>query len=302
MAALTPPQNGGAIYSGTRAVIDNTSFVNAVADSAVAWMSSQNFYSFAVVGGAVYTVSDMEVSGSSFDSCRARSSGGALFSLRSLTVTSSTFRNTTSGSFGGVGAVGNFAATPGDVVVIRVSVDGAAATLDGGAFYSENNIYVSESNFTATTAGRNGGAIFGYRLSDRGPVPGEVVVERSRFTSTRAVKSGGAVFSSGIRASVTDSVFTNTSAQVRETGQDAAAQDLAGTDCSPNPSLKQTSAHPNYWLLTSQIGGAVYGAKTVSATRSTFVATFADFVRARSPRLIRCSCVTMSQPSSSPLF
>lgn len=201
-----------------------------------------NFYSFAVVGGAVYTNGDLEVYGCDFSSCRASSSGGALFAHRTLTVTNSTFRNTSSGSFGGAGAVGNFLATPGDIVLIGVSVEGSTATLDGGAFYSENNIYVADSNFTSVSAGRNGGAIFGYRQSDKGPTPGEVVVERCMFDGAHAAKNGGGIYSSGIRASVTECRFHNTSAQVlcaaagpqmRMSDALLAGCDLHGCGCAP---------------------------------------------------------------------
>lgn len=83
--------------------------------------------------------------------------------MRSLFVTDSVFVNSTSGSFGGVGAVGNYQGTPGDIIVARTVVTDARADIDGGAFFSENNLYVTDSTFERVSARRSGGAVFSYR-------------------------------------------------------------------------------------------------------------------------------------------
>lgn len=83
--------------------------------------------------------------------------------MRSLVVSDSVFVNSTSGSFGGTGAAGNFVATPGDIIVTRTSVTDSHAAIDGGAFFSENNLYVTDSTFLRVSASRSGGAVFSYR-------------------------------------------------------------------------------------------------------------------------------------------
>lgn len=143
--------------------VTRCSFTNCVAQNAVAWMATRNFYSFLILGGAICSSLDMVVQSSVFRHCHASAAGGALFSMRSLSVSDSSFFNTSSGSFGGTGAAGNFQATPGDITVNRTNVTLSSAALDGGAFFAENNLFIQESRFLDVSADRSGGALFSYR-------------------------------------------------------------------------------------------------------------------------------------------
>lgn len=183
------------------ALVTNTVFTNCRAQNAMAWMANRNFCasprgldaacdahphphprprlahritaaflrrpdladSYLILGGAIACSNDINVTSSTFRGCSASSAGGSLFSMRSLIISDCVFENSTSGSFGGAGAIGNFKATPGVLSVARTRVVDTHADIDGGAFFSENDIDVAYSTFTRVSAGRNGGAVFGYR-------------------------------------------------------------------------------------------------------------------------------------------
>lgn len=202
------PQNGGAI-AGDVLYIAGSRFASTSCGSPISWMMTGISLSTIGAGGAVYSVLDLTVVNSTFDTAHADQSGGAICAVRGLTVLSSDFRNCSAGFFGGVLSVLNVALTPGPLVVRGSRVSGSYAALDGGAIYSENPVLVEGTTFEDCAAGRNGGAICS--RSDRDLQAADLVIRGSAFINTASGEAGGAVFGSGSQTAVSQSLFRNSS-------------------------------------------------------------------------------------------
>lgn len=273
---------GSAIFGGVSAPggqtpvsIRGCRFRNCVARSSIAWIGNRNFYSFIVVGGAVVSSLDVAVADSAFQDCSASSAGGAIYSLRSLTILRCAFFNTSSGSFGGVAAASNFLATPGNVAVTNSSVRLSRAELDGGAFYSENDVVVHGCTFEDVSASRSGGAVFSYRQAGRGPGGGVVAVSDSTFTNVSAGKLGGAVFGSGERTEVSGCTFRNTGAQL---GGAVFGSNFTGVEAS------------RFFGTRSAFGGGAVKGAVVRLSACLFDTTSTGLARSAHARALTCAC------------
>lgn len=212
--AYQPTQNGGTL-SGDSLTIVNCTFRDSVAGGRASWMMTGVSASPLGSGGAVFCQIHCAAYNSTFINTHADQSGGAFCTLRGLTLESTTFVNSSAGFFGGAVSVMQVNLSPESLVVSNTTVRGAYATLDGGAFYSESAVFVRDSVFEDTSAGRTGGAICG--RSSRNASGPDVIVIGSDFRGASSAEAGGAVFAAGPVTEIVDCDFTNVSSQLVRT-------------------------------------------------------------------------------------
>ena len=184
-----------------------------------------------VNGGAIYSEpGHVTISGSYFTDNRAGAEGGAVFvedavDGEGVTVTNSNFTGNSEAegaaiSVNGVsaaiitvtdsefvdndGTYGAITIDNGSVELTNVLMDGNNNTTgEGGAVYAEENLTVTNSEFTNnSSADDTGGAIYNY---------GDTIVIGSLFSGNVADGDGGAIFNEGGSLEVASSQFTNNS-------------------------------------------------------------------------------------------
>ena len=156
---------GGAIYNGVNKplTIINSSFNNNEADD-------EN-------GGAIYSVGDICLENSLFNSNHANEDGGAICSKNSVYINNCTFKDNCADNSGG--AIYTY------YTIINNSLfDSNKADNDGGAINAINNAQLKNDIFTRNTA-KNGGASYAYVLNS----------DNSTFKDNKA-DNGGAIYAS----------------------------------------------------------------------------------------------------------
>ncbi len=261
-------QNGGAIY------IYNPNVTVAI--------DSQFFYNAATNGdgGAIYSGSDLSLSGALFHNNTAMMNGGAVFAGQALTVMGGVFTsNTASGDGGAIYSSG------------ALSLSGTefydnTATMNGGAVFANRDLTVTDSKFEDNTAS-NGGAVFAhgkeytasvsnsqfyYNEATNSDGGGGAIYSYSTLELTDAAfegnttsGSGGAVFATG-NLTVTTSTFGSASDDARgNTAKDGGAIHAHGREYTATITDSQF-----YHNRATNNGGAVFSYATLDLNGATF--------------------------------
>jgi predicted outer membrane repeat protein len=207
--------NGGAIFAGEwspgAVVITGSFFTENIAST---------------TGGAIYVMAPLFVTDGFFTDNIASSSGGAIYAMDSVSVSEGEFTGNEA-DYGG-GAIHADSGTATTVVRSTFSANKATAAGSGGGAILADELFVSNSTFTANTAKESGGAISAT----------DAVFTAVDFTKNRA-GTGGAVALRSLDATPWRSnTFTKNVATTRAYG-DSAAGAIIIADCS----------HSNAWRL-----------------------------------------------------
>ena len=201
---------GGAIYNKGLLTISNSSFR----------------YNYAMYGGAIYNyINNLTITDTLFANNRAGDDGGAVYSLGSLAITNSVFEDNEAFESGGAvltergtisinqsrftnntakhgGAINNC----GSLLLADSVLDSNNAVGDwstGGAVYNFDNMTITNSTISNSSAGSSGGAVYN--------VMGSLRMTMSNLSSNTA-ESGGAAYNWMGFLSIEDNVFEENSA------------------------------------------------------------------------------------------
>ncbi len=205
--------NGGAIFAGEwspgAVVITGSFFTENIASTS---------------GGAIYVMAPLFVTDGLFTDNIASGSGGAIYAMDSVSVSEGEFTGNEADSGGGaIYANGGTATT---VVRSTFSANKSAGSI-GGAILADE-VFASNSTFTANTAREFGGAIFA----------ADALFTAVDFTKNRAGTGGAVALGSLGSTSWRSNTFTKNVATTRAYG-DSAVGALSIFDCS----------HSNAWRL-----------------------------------------------------
>ena len=187
----TATDNGGAIYSEPGHVtISGSTFTDNRAGAQGGAVHVED-----AVDGEGVTVTNSNFTGNSEAEGAAISVDG-VDSAAIITVTDSEFVNND-------GMYGAITIDDGSVELTNVLMDGNNNTTgEGGAVYAEEDLTITDSEFTNNSADETGGAIYNY---------GDTIVIGSLFSGNVADGNGGAIFNEEGSLVVTRSQFTNNS-------------------------------------------------------------------------------------------
>ena len=146
----------------------------------------------------------LDVLDSDFDANTAGRYGGAIHSLDDVTIAGSTFTDNTAFNQGGA----LFLTTSGTLEVSDTTFDGNSATTtgaDGGALFLQGDTVIDTCSFTDNVVADDGGAMF----IEAGPV---VSITDSDFDGNTASSSGGAILNDASTTTITGCSFTNNGA------------------------------------------------------------------------------------------
>lgn len=226
---------GGAIYNGNSALVNNCSFVDNSAEYAGA------------IKNAYY--STLTVNGSTFENNTAGIGGGAIENDYNLTVDDSIFTGNTAATMGG-GAIYNLSFGDPDPInnstFTNNRVTNASYVGGGGAIYNyEGSITVNNSDFTDNN-GRNGGGIYNEDT---------LIVDGGTFTNNSATASGGGIYSTGSSSRLTVRSCNFTSNRTANTGTNRNGGAIYSTSSSNRLTVIGSSFINN---SANSNGGAVY--------------------------------------------
>jgi len=207
--------NGGAIFAGEwspgAVVITGSFFTENIAST---------------TGGAIYVMAPLFVTDGLFTDNIASSSGGAIYAMDSVSVSEGEFTGNEADDGGGaIYAEGGTATT---VVRSTFSANKATAAGSGGGAIRADELFVSNSTFTANTAKEIGGAI----------IAADALFTAVDFTKNRAGMVGAVALGSLDATPWRSNTFTKNVATTRAYG-DSAVGALSIFDCS----------HSNAWRL-----------------------------------------------------
>ncbi|AOT71978.1 stalk domain-containing protein [Geosporobacter ferrireducens] len=270
---------GGAIYSGNSALVNNCSFVGNSAEYAGAIKNA--YYSTLTVhsstfenntagygGGAIYNDYNLTVHDSIFTGNTAATVGGGAIYNGGFgdpdTINNSTFTNNraTNAGYGG-GAIWNYGDV--DLIIDNCNFASNSANRDGGAIYNYGGpITVNNSDFTDNRATRNGGGIYN---------DDTLIVDGGTFTNNSATTSGGAIYNAA-DSTVDDSTFTGNSAT-------ASGGAVYSTGNSSRLTVRSCSFTSNRTANTgtNRNGGAIYStgsSNRLTVTSSNFITNSAN--------------------------
>ena len=207
--------NGAAIFAGEwspgAVVITGSYFTENIASTS---------------GGAIYVMAPLFVTGGFFTDNIASSSGGAIYAMDSVSVSEGEFTGNEA-DYGG-GAIHADSGTATTVVRSTFSANKATAAGSGGGAILADELFVSNSTFTANTAKEAGGAI----------IAADALFTAVDFTKNRAGTGGAVALRSLDATSWRSNTFTKNVATSRAYG-DSAVGALIIADCS----------HSNAWRL-----------------------------------------------------
>lgn len=264
-AAETYKAQGGAIRAGvdTTSNITNSRFTGNVA--------TNNSY-----GGAIYSMGDVSISGSTLSGNSARYGGAVAVEGADLTVIDSTLSENTSENSGGAIFVdgnvniehstisdnessdnsGGAIFSTGNITIKNNStISGNTATRGGGAIYTYGNLTVENSTISgnsATDNNQNGGAAF---------VNGNLTVTGSTISDNTTTGNGGGIYTNGNIINITDSTFDNNKATNGEGGAIKANSAYGGFTVSGSTFTRNSSTGK---------GGAINSGGGVNISDSTF--------------------------------
>ncbi len=170
-----------------------------------------NFGPFGGYGGAIYSLGELTIIDSKFDSNHAYNAGAAIYCSNNILVDNTHFvYNIISNLYDLSQSVGSGSAIHctenGDCTIINsnfknneIFYENSTLFGYGGAVYCQNNVFVNNTIFTKNNANSGGGAI-----SCRGNIYGYF----SKFNENYAESSGGAIFAGG-EAHFISSEFNN---------------------------------------------------------------------------------------------
>lgn len=172
-------------------------FVNGTGHLISNYQGDTNYY-----GGAIYTVSQLNLTNCKFINNTATKVGGAIFSNSQLNLTNCEFINNTLTSSGGYGgAIGIFGQSNITNILNSTFVNNTSLQF-GGAVYSNAKILnINNSTFAHNSASNSGGAIY---------LENQITILNSTFLNNNAIYGG--VLSNGNNVTVVSSVFINNSA------------------------------------------------------------------------------------------
>ena len=194
---------GGAVFGRSAINLNSSTFANNIANSKGGAVASDNdnndYYSPSLAvqksiffqnssdkGGAVFSVSDLNITGSTFTENSAKSYGGAVLSESywGVEVSDSVFAKNRAekdgGAVFGLGGLG-----------VSTSYFTGNSAINGGAIFGGNSVYdtnisISNSIFSQNLAYLNGGAVYS---------KSEIVAVSSNFVNNDGFGNGGAIYS-----------------------------------------------------------------------------------------------------------
>ena len=229
--------DGGAIYSNGRLIIENSTFDSNNADD---------------YGGAIFCAKSVDINNCTFISNKVsgailvQCSGGAIYSKDDVIINNSTFDNNYAGDYGGAIYANTIKINTNQNNTLSFNsffLNNKAADDKGGAIYACNNVEAINTLFDGNTVFNDGGAvyacnnvnvkhcIFMYNRANShaedtclinsygGAIyANDAVIDNCTFDNNFAENSGGAVYAKTITLKGSYSYFTNNNACVNKGG------------------------------------------------------------------------------------